>query len=288
MLSHGDLGSIWDAFTYCLSKRVLKGRFLESGLTKIFTVCNFGNTLAMTIIFSFKMFKIWCSIQKWNKNIEKVFRFSDNCIWIKSCKFRQPWRGYLPSAVNVLTKTLRFHVTLGETFSKSTSLRMMKNHDKGASTNIFAGIWDAFTCSLSKRVLKRRFLESGLTKIFTVCNFRNPLAMTIMFFSKMFKLCWTFQKWNKKIKKTFFVFQIIAFILGVANSHKLEHDTCYWQSMCKQTPLRIHLTLEETFSKSTSLGMIKKQDKSALMQISQVFGTLSHIICQSLFWNSAF
>ena len=161
----------------------------------------------MTIIFSFKMFKIWCSIQKWNKNIEKVFRFSDNCIWIKSCKFRQPWRGYLPSAVNVLTKTLRFHVTLGETFSKSTSLRMMKNHDKGASTNIFAGIWDAFTCSLSKRVLKRRFLESGLTKIFTVHNFGNTLAVTINFFFKMLKIWCIFEKWYKNLRKIFLFFR---------------------------------------------------------------------------------
>ena len=46
---------------------------------------------------------------------------------------------------------------------------------------------DAFTCSLSKRVLKRSFLESGLTKIFTVSNFGNTLAVTIMFFPKSLK-----------------------------------------------------------------------------------------------------
>ena len=58
--SDGDLASILDAFTCWLSKRVLKERFLESGLTKIFTVSSFLNTLAMTIILFFKMFKIWC------------------------------------------------------------------------------------------------------------------------------------------------------------------------------------------------------------------------------------
>ena len=39
------------------------------------------------------------------KNQENVSRFSDNCIWIGTCKFSQTWTGYLPSAVNVLTKT---------------------------------------------------------------------------------------------------------------------------------------------------------------------------------------
>ena len=31
-----------------------------------------------------------------------------------------------------------------------------------------------------------------------------------------------------------------------------------------------------------------KHDKSALTEISQVFGTLPHVHCQSLFWNGAF
>ena len=37
------------------------------------------------------------------------------------------------------------------------------------------------------RVLKLRFLESALMKFFTVSNFGNTLAMTIMFFSKCLK-----------------------------------------------------------------------------------------------------
>ena len=34
-----------------------------------------------------------------------------------------------------------------------------------------------------------------------------------------------------KIEKIFFVFQIIAIELGVANSHSLEHDICDRQSV---------------------------------------------------------
>ena len=44
---------------------------------------------------------------------------------------------------------------------------------------------DAFTSSLTKRVLKRRFLEIGRTKIFKVRNFGNTLGV---FFIKIFKI----------------------------------------------------------------------------------------------------
>ena len=39
------------------------------------TVCNFAKTLAMTIFFCFKMFKIWCRFHKWNKKFRKSFSF---------------------------------------------------------------------------------------------------------------------------------------------------------------------------------------------------------------------
>ena len=39
-------------------KACSEAALLETALTKIFTVSSFGNTLAMTIIFFFKMFKI--------------------------------------------------------------------------------------------------------------------------------------------------------------------------------------------------------------------------------------
>ena len=83
---------------------------------------------------------------------------------------------------------------------------------------------DAFTCSLSKRVLKRRFLVSGLTKIVAVCNFGNTLGMTIIFFFKCLKLD-VDSRIGIKNEKKFIVFKIIAFELGFANSHNLEQDT---------------------------------------------------------------
>ena len=127
----------------------------------------------------------------------------------------------------------------------------------------------------------------------------------------MFKIICSFQKWNKnydhylffskylifdgdssngkkKNEKIFFVFQIIAFELGVAKSHNLQHDTWHQQSMCQETQIRFQVIVGETFSKSASLKRIKTHHKSAIMEIFQVFGTLSHVDCQSMFQNEAF
>ena len=85
------------------------------------------------------------------------------------------------------------------------------------------------------------------------------------------------------MRKIFFVFGIIALELGVGNSYNLEQDTWHRQSMCQKRTLRFILTLGKTFSKSTSLRMMQKHDKTALTEISQVSGTLSHDECQSVF-----
>ena len=78
---------------------------------------------------------------------------------------------------------------------------------------------------------------------------------------------------EQKIQKKFFVFQIIAFELGVANSHNLEQDTCHRQSICKQKHPRFHLTLAETYSKLTSLRMIKELIKALSWRFSKQLGS---------------
>ena len=74
--------------------------------------------------------------------------------------------------------------------------------------------------------------------------------------------------------KKFSVLKIIAFELGTTNSQNPEQDNCHWQSMCYETPLRFNISLREIFSKSGSPILMKKYDESAIMQISQEFGTV--------------
>ena len=74
--------------------------------------------------------------------------------------------------------------------------------------------------------------------------------------------------------KKFSVSEIIAFESGVTYSQNPEEDNCHWQSICYERSLRFNISLREIFSKSGSPIVMKKYDESALMQISQDFGTL--------------
>ena len=171
------------------------------------TVCNIRNRLAMTIIFSVQTFKIWCSYEKWNKKSRKKFLFSDNCIGIGSGKILQSWTGYLSSAVNVLRNTTKISRNTREDIFQINFRENDEKTWKKCSHGDFASILVALTCWMSKRALKWRFLESGLTKIFTVCNFGNTLAMTMVLLFKRFKIWFRLQKWNTKLRKSFSLFR---------------------------------------------------------------------------------
>ena len=77
---------------------------------------------------------------------------------------------------------------------------------------------------------------------------------------------------RQEIETNFLVFLIIAFEFGVANSHNLEDDTCQPQPICEQTPLRPYLNPGETFSKSTSLRMMKNMIKALSWRFCKYLG----------------
>ena len=79
---------------------------------------------------------------------------------------------------------------------------------------------------------------------------------------------------EQKIPRKFSVLKVIPFELRTTNSLNLATDTCHWQSMCYERPLRFNISLREIFSKSRSPRVMKKYDESALMPILQEFGTL--------------
>ena len=79
---------------------------------------------------------------------------------------------------------------------------------------------------------------------------------------------------KQKNPKKYLGLNIIPFESGTTNYHTPEQDNCHWQSMCYERRLRFNISLREIFSKSGSDIVMKKYDESALMQISQEFGTL--------------
>ena len=79
---------------------------------------------------------------------------------------------------------------------------------------------------------------------------------------------------GQKNHKKFVDLKMIAFELGTTNSHNLEQNTCHWQPIWYETPLRFTMSLQEIFRKSSSLRVMKKYDESALMQSLYKFGIL--------------
>ena len=79
---------------------------------------------------------------------------------------------------------------------------------------------------------------------------------------------------ERENEQKFLDWKIIAFDSEPANSHNPEQDTCHWQSMFYETPLRFKVSLREIFFKSGSLRVMEKQYESALAMILQEFGSL--------------
>ena len=74
-------------------------------------------------------------------------------------------------------------------------------------------------------------------------------------------------------RKILLVLNIIPFESRTTNSQNPEQDNCHWHSMCYETPLRFNISLREIYSKPGYPIVMKKYDESALMQVSQDFGT---------------
>ena len=76
----------------------------------------------------------------------------------------------------------------------------------------------------------------------------------------------------------FFISAIIASELVVLNCLYKEENICHWQSMCRETVLKISLSLREAFSNLVAFTVINKYGKVGVVQISTVFGPLTMLL----------
>ena len=97
--------------------------FSETGLFRhlpshVFRVGNFGNTKDLRVIFFFsKSSKFNSHFKNRAKHYEKVFCFSDSCIWVGIFKLSLLGTGYFSSAANVWTGSPNiFHVNKRDYF----------------------------------------------------------------------------------------------------------------------------------------------------------------------------
>ena len=99
----------------------------------VFRVPNFKNTKSF---FFSKCLKLKLHFKNAAKNSEKVFCFWDNCIWIGIVKLSLLRTGYFSSAANVLRTSPKISHVKKKTFSKSISLAVIDEYDKGAVMQI--------------------------------------------------------------------------------------------------------------------------------------------------------
>ena len=186
-----------------MSKDVLRQRWIVSGVTKPWTVANFGNTLAMTIFFFLKLFKIWWRFHKWNKKPRKCFLFLR-----KLDLNRERQSLTIRNRILVIDSPRVNKNPMISNFNHGDIFQIISPHSDEkkwykCSHEEFSSVCYRLTCWLSKDVFRRRWIMSAVTRRWTVANFGNTLAMTIFFFLKLFKICWTSHKWNKKRRKCF-------------------------------------------------------------------------------------
>ena len=139
---------------------------------------------------------------------------------------------------------------------------------------------------MSKDVLRRRWIVSGVTKPWTVANFGNTLAMTIFFFWKMFEIWWRFHKWNKNSRKFFLFLRELDLnrerqILTIRNRILVISSPCV-----NKNPLISNFDQGDIFQ-IISLHCDQKYGKSALLNILLVFRTVKHVDCRRVFWDGA-
>ena len=90
------------------------------------------------------------------------------------------------------------------------------------------------------------------------------------------------QEMKQKIQKNHFAFQIIALNWEFEIPTMLNRIFSIGTQCVTNSP-KISPNTRGDISGSTFLIMMKKHDKSAVMEILQLFGTLSHVDCESVF-----
>ena len=109
-----DFKCFWDD---CLSKGTLRWYLFDIYLTTFSEVRNFGNTLAMSVIFFWICSKFNLDLENAEKGSEKFFSFWDSSIWIGCVKYSLLITEDLPYSVNALTNSLKIlHISKSDLF----------------------------------------------------------------------------------------------------------------------------------------------------------------------------
>ena len=171
--------------------------------------------------FSWKRSKFEIHFKNAAKNWEKVFCFSDNCIWIGIVKLSLLRTGYFSSPANVLTSSTKIlHVNKRDFFQihRLGSDNWIRSRCCDADFN---SAWVCLPCCLSKDPLKRDFLDIYLTTFSESVTSKIQNLWGSSFDSKCLKFNVDFKNAAKNWEKVFCFW-----------------DNCIWIGIVKLSLLR--------------------------------------------------
>ena len=141
--------------------------------------------------------------RKCKKKLQLIFRLLDNCIWkccYKLCLLR---REYLLSAPNGLKISPKiFHISQRK-FLNFNCIHWDRLTWWSCCCSALKSVSVRLPSYFSKGPLKRDFLDTPLTTFFGDRKFKNPSAMRIIFFLKMFKIESKYRKGKKNSENVF-------------------------------------------------------------------------------------
>ena len=120
--------------------------------------------------------------------------------------------------------------------------------------------------------------------VFGVRNFENTKAMRVIFIFPTFKISARFQKWSKKTRKIFILWDNCIWF-GIAKLSLLRTGYLSSAANVLWSSQRFYMSIIETFSNSISLPVANEHDKGVVMGIFTVLVHVYHISFLSVLWN---
>ena len=183
---HVNKRECWACWPCCLPKGLLKQDFLDTYLTGLWESVISEIQKLFESFFFFKYSKFNLDLKNAAKSWQKLFCFSDNCIWIGIVKMSLFRTGYFSSVANVLTRYPQiWYVNKGDFFEKNFL---------ASDQWVWYSCYDiAVACLGTSTILlveasSETWLFRDLSDSdFEVCNFQNTKSMRVIFRFKMSK-----------------------------------------------------------------------------------------------------
>ena len=146
---------------------------------------------------------------------------------------------------------------------------------------------DCLPCRLSRRPVKREFLDIYLSTSFVVRNLGNRQAKRVIFFWKCSKFNADSKNVEKNSEKMFYFWDKCIWICCITLSLLLREYLSLAVNVWRKGLKNFHVSKSD-FCNAITFTVITQDDKDALIKIESVFRPVYHVACQDVLSNGSF